>query len=32
VVEVRPVAEMCTARARALEISSRSGQLAGATA
>jgi hypothetical protein len=32
VVEVRPVAEMCTARARALEISSRSGQLAGAVA
>ena len=32
VVEVRPVAEMCTVRARALEISSRTGQLAGATA
>src|SRR6266576_3857889 len=31
-VEVRPVAEMCTARARALEISARTGQLAGATA
>ncbi len=30
VVEVRPVAEMCTARARSLEISSRTGQLAGA--
>ena len=32
VVEVRPVAEMCAVRARALEISSRTGQLAGATA
>jgi hypothetical protein len=32
VVEVRPVAEMCSVRARALEISSRTGQLAGATA
>lgn len=32
VVEVRPVAEMCTVRARALEISSRAEQLAGATA
>jgi hypothetical protein len=31
-VEVRPVAEMCTVRARALEISARSGHLAGATA
>lgn len=30
VVEVRPVAEMCTVRARTLEISSRAGQLAGA--
>jgi hypothetical protein len=30
VVEVRPVAEMCTVRARALEISSRAEQLAGA--
>ena len=32
IVEVRPVAEMCTARHRALEISSCLGQLAGATA
>src|SRR5688500_6611221 len=32
IVEVRPVADMCTVRARALEISSRSGQLADATA
>ena len=32
VVEVRPVAEMCTARARALEASSHAEQLAGATA
>jgi hypothetical protein len=32
VVEVRPVAEMCTVRARVLEISSRAGQLADATA
>jgi len=32
IVEVRPVADMCTVRARALEISSRSGQLAGAMA
>jgi hypothetical protein len=32
VVEVRPVAEMCSARARALEESSRSGQLAGTAA
>ena len=32
VVEVRPVADMCTVRARALENSSRSGQLADATA
>ena len=32
VVEVRPVAEMCSVRARALEISSRTGQLAGAPA
>jgi hypothetical protein len=31
IVEVRPVAEMCTVRARALEQASRSGQLAGAT-
>lgn len=31
VVEVRPVAEMCAVRARALEISSQAGQLAGAT-
>lgn len=30
VVEVRPVADMCSVRARALEISARSGQLAGA--
>jgi len=30
VVEVRPVAEMCTVRARALEASSRAEQLAGA--
>ena len=30
-VEVRPVAEQCTAKARALEISSRTGQLADAT-
>lgn len=32
VVEVRPVADMCAARARALEMSSRTGELAGATA
>ena len=32
VVEVRPVAEMCTVRARALEHASRTGQLAGAEA
>jgi len=32
VVEVRPVAEMCTVRARALEISPPVGQLAGAAA
>jgi hypothetical protein len=32
IVEVRPVAEMCTVRQRALEISSRTGQLADATA
>ena len=32
VVEVRPVAEMCAVRQRALEISSRTGQLAHATA
>jgi len=31
-VEVRPVAEQCSARARALEISSRTGHLADATA
>ena len=31
-VEVRPVAEQCTARARALEILSRTGQFAGASA
>ena len=31
-VEVRPVAEQCSARARALEISARTGQLANATA
>ena len=31
-VEVRPVAEQCSARARALEISASTGQLAGATA
>jgi hypothetical protein len=31
-VEVRPVADMCAVRARALEISARNGQLAGATA
>ena len=31
-VEVRPVAEMCTVRARALEASARGEQLAGATA
>ena len=30
-VEVRPVAEQCTARQRASEISSRTGQLANAT-
>jgi len=30
IIEVRPVAEMCTVRARALEHASRSGQLAGA--
>ena len=32
VVEVRPVAEMCAVRTRALDISSRTGQMAGATA
>jgi hypothetical protein len=32
VVEVRPVADMCAVRARALEISSRTGQFAVATA
>jgi len=32
VVEVRPVAEMCTVRARSMEISARKDQLAGATA
>lgn len=32
VVEVRPVAEMCTLRERASETSSRTGQLAGAAA
>ncbi|HEU0009973.1 MAG TPA: YciI family protein [Verrucomicrobiae bacterium] len=32
VVEVRPVADMCAARERALEISSRTGELAGAMA
>lgn len=32
IVEVRPVADMCSVRARALEVASRSGQLAGATA
>jgi len=32
IVEVRPVAEMCTVRARAMEASARSQQLAGATA
>ena len=32
IVEVRPVAEMCTVRARALEHASRTGQLAGAEA
>ena len=32
VVEVRPVAEMCSVRARAVEYASREGQLAGATA
>ena len=31
-VEVRPVAEQCSARARALEMSASTGQLAGATA
>ena len=31
VVEVRPVADMCAARARSLEISAREGELAGAT-
>ena len=32
IVEVRPVADMCTVRARALEISASAGRLAGATA
>jgi hypothetical protein len=32
IVEVRPVADMCSVRARGLEVASRSGQLAGATA
>ena len=32
VVEVRPVADMCTARARALEMSARTGELAGTAA
>ena len=32
IVEVRPVADMCSARARALEMGSRAGELAGATA
>ena len=32
VVEVRPVADMCTVRARSMEISARKDQLAGATA
>jgi hypothetical protein len=32
VVEVRPVADMCSARARALEAASRAGELASATA
>ena len=32
VVEVRPVADMCSVRARALEVSQRNAQLAGATA
>jgi len=32
IVEVRPIAEMCTVRARALEHASRTGQLAGAAA
>jgi hypothetical protein len=32
VVEVRPVADLCTMRARSLEISSRAGQLSTATA
>ena len=32
VVEVRPVADMCAARARSQEISAREGELAGATA
>jgi len=31
VVEVRPVADMCAVRARAVEYASREGQLAGAT-
>ena len=31
-VEVRPVADMCGARARALEMAARAGELAGATA
>ena len=31
IVEVRPVADMCTVRARALEASAPAGQLAGAT-
>ena len=32
VVEVRPVADMCAARARSLDMASRTGELAGATA
>jgi hypothetical protein len=32
VVEVRPVAEMCTVRARALEMAAQNGRLAGTTA
>ena len=32
IVEVRPVADMCSARARALEVAARSGQLAGSPA
>lgn len=32
IVEVRPVAEMCSVKSRALEHASRTGQLAGATA